>query len=289
MKTLQRRIQDAAKHARVGQLVVERDYAQGHVLLGLGRHRELRETLVFKGGTALKKVHLGGDYRFSEDLDFSAVDGPTGMDLERAVQAAVADGRAAARQFADVDMTVDRYEERVPHPGRQEAFVVRVQFPWQRRPFVSVKIEVTHDEPVLLPSPALAVTHGYDEVIDASVRAYHLDEIAAEKLRATRQTQAKLVARGWVRPRARDFYDLWHLVRLEPERLDWARVAAILPRKCAHRQVRINSVADVFDPALLGEVRASWARTVGPFVAELPDVKRVLAETRARFDSLLRL
>ncbi|MDO8349054.1 MAG: nucleotidyl transferase AbiEii/AbiGii toxin family protein [Planctomycetota bacterium] len=289
MKTLQRRIQDAAKHARVGQIVVERDYAQGYVLVGLGRHPALREALVFKGGTALKKVHLGGHYRFSEDLDFSAVAGPTGLDLERAVRVAVEDGRAAARQFADVDMTVERYEERVPHPGGQEAFVVRVQFPWQRRPFVAIKIEITHDEPVLLPSPPLAVTHGYDEVLDASVRAYHLDEIAAEKLRATRQTQAKLLARGWVRPRARDYYDLWHLVRLPQERLDWGRVTTILPRKCAHRQVRIDSVADVFDAALLAEVRASWARTVGPFVAELPDVERVLEETRVRLDSLLRL
>lgn len=289
MKTLQRRIQEAAKHSRVSQLVVERDHAQGHVLLGLGRQPALRETLVFKGGTALKKIHLGSNYRFSEDLDFSAINGPTGKDLEHAVRAAVADGRAAARQFADVDMTVERHEERMPHPGGQEAFVVRVQFPWQRQAFVSIKIEITHDEPVLLPAPVMAVTHGYDESIDASIRAYHLDEIAAEKLRATRQTQAKLIARGWVRPRARDYYDLWHLVRLEPGRLDWSRVAAILPQKCSHRQVRLESLADVFDAALLGEVRASWARTVGPFVTELPEVEQVLSETRDRLDELLRL
>jgi predicted nucleotidyltransferase component of viral defense system len=37
----------------------------------------LRFGFVFKGGTALKKVHFGSN-RFSEDLDFSAVDAPQG-------------------------------------------------------------------------------------------------------------------------------------------------------------------------------------------------------------------
>ena len=64
MKPLQRRIQQAAREGRVNQLVVERDYAQSYVLAGIGSQPELRETLVFKGGTALKKVHFTS-YRFS--------------------------------------------------------------------------------------------------------------------------------------------------------------------------------------------------------------------------------
>lgn len=43
------------------------------LVLGTGRTGQvdsLRETLVFKGGTALRKCDFG-DYRFSEDLDFS--------------------------------------------------------------------------------------------------------------------------------------------------------------------------------------------------------------------------
>ena len=287
MKPLRRRIRDEADQARLGQLVAERDYAQSYVLLGLVAQPELRETLVLKGGTALRKVHLGG-YRFSEDLDFSTVTPPAGPEVERAVRAAAASGQAAARQFGDISMSVTRYEERVPHPGGQDAFVVRVQFPWQREPIVPIKIEITHDEPVLLSAPPLRVLHGYGEPFDVAVRTYALEEIVAEKLRSTRQTQARLAARGWASSRARDFYDLWHLVRL-PARIDWARVSAILPRKCAHRQVRIDSVADVFDPALIGEVRASWDRTLGPFVAEIPDVEFVLEETRALLGALLEL
>jgi predicted nucleotidyltransferase component of viral defense system len=152
---------------------------------------------------------------------------------------------------------------------------------------VPVKIEITHDEPVLLSAPAMPITHGYEETLDAAIRTYTLEEICAEKLRSTRQTQAKLTARGWARPRGRDYYDLWHLVRLDAGRMDWARVADVLPSKCTHREVAITSIADVFEPGLLDEVRATWERTLGPFVPELPDVEKVLTETRERLEKLL--
>ncbi|MBM4061496.1 MAG: nucleotidyl transferase AbiEii/AbiGii toxin family protein [Planctomycetes bacterium] len=287
MKPLQRRIQKAAQDGRVSQIVVERDYAQSYVLFGIASRAELRDALVFKGGTALKKAWFES-YRFSEDLDFSAVDGPRQDALEQAVRAAVAAAQAAARGFAPITMMVERYEERDRHPGGQEAFVIRVQFPWQRQPMVPVKIEVTHDEPVLLRAAAMPIAHGYEEALTTTVRTYALEEICAEKLRSTRQTQAKLAARGWARPRGRDFYDLWHLVHLEEGRLLWTRVAEVLPRKCAHRGVAISSIDDIFEPALLEEVRATWVRTLGPFVPDLPDVETVLIETRARLEVLLK-
>jgi len=288
VKTLRRRIQDGAKLGGVSQLMVERDYAQSYVLLGLGESEALRGTLVFKGGTALKKVYFDS-YRFSEDLDFSMVDGPAGAELEGALRAAVAHAEQVAREVAPLTLTIERYEERRPHPGGQEAFSVRVQFPWQRKPMVPVKIEITRDEPVLLPAPRQPVRHGYDEPIDVWIRTYSLEEIAAEKLRTTQQTLAKLTARGWTRPRARDYYDLWHLVREPPERIAWSDVAAVLPQKCRHRHVSLSSVDQVFAPELLKEVRAGWDRTLGPFVPALPDLDQVLVELRERLTALLPL
>lgn len=287
MKTLRRRLQDAAKLSRVNQIVIERDYAQSYVLLGVGENEALGETLIFKGGTALKKIHFGS-YRFSEDLDFSAIDGPHGDDLEDAIRKAIARAEQAAREFAPLAFTVERYEERDPHPGGQEAFIVRAQFPWQRQPMVPVKIEVTHDEPVLLSSGRKPVHHGYEETIDANVRSYCLEEISAEKLRSTQQTLAKLTARGWTRPRARDYYDLWHLVREPEARLSWERVSAVLPEKCRVREVHLASVEQVFEARLIDEVRATWERTLGPFVPQLPDIDTVLAELRERLSVLLR-
>ena len=286
MKTLQHRIREAAQAHGLGQIVVERDYAQSYVLFGIGATESLRDSLVFKGGTALKKVHLG-NYRFSEDLDFSAVNGPKGTALEAAVREAVVVAQKEAQKLSPLSFAVERYEEREPHPGGQEVFIVRAQFPWQRQPMVPVKIEVTHDEPVLLECPRVPVDHGYGENLGATVKAYSLEEICAEKIRSTRQTQAKLATRGWVRPRARDFYDLWHLVRLEAGRVNWSKVSSILPSKCATRQVTVKSVDDIFAPVLLDEVRASWGATLGPFVKDLPAVEQVLQETKKHLGELL--
>src|SRR5574341_1413856 len=109
-------MQQAAKSGGVNQVVVERDYAQTYALLGIGTTPQLKDSLVFKGGTALKKVHFGS-YRFSEDLDFSATSGPQGRALEEAVRSATAAAEAAARRLAPLTFAVERYEERDPHPG----------------------------------------------------------------------------------------------------------------------------------------------------------------------------
>lgn len=54
---------------RIPELVLERDYCIAWFLIGLAR-TPLRNKLVFKGGTALRRCHFA-DYRFSEDLDFT--------------------------------------------------------------------------------------------------------------------------------------------------------------------------------------------------------------------------
>lgn len=124
--------------------------------------------------------------------------------------------------------------------------------------------------------------------MEFSGRAYSLEEIAAEKLHAARQTQSKLAARAWARPRARNFYDLGYLSQ-QREQVDWTKVSSILPRKSAVRGVSITSLADVFQPILISDVRASWTGTLGQFISELPGVDRVLAELQSHLNQLLKL
>ena len=54
--------------------VVEKDYVLGWLLSGIAENAELANTWVFKGGTCLRKCYYE-TYRFSEDLDFTVVDG----------------------------------------------------------------------------------------------------------------------------------------------------------------------------------------------------------------------
>jgi len=56
------------------QGVIERDYILGWLLAGIATHDSLNRTWIFKGGTCLRKCYYE-TFRFSEDLDFTIVDG----------------------------------------------------------------------------------------------------------------------------------------------------------------------------------------------------------------------
>jgi predicted nucleotidyltransferase component of viral defense system len=276
---------DLARIARelgVPEDVVAKDYLQGYVLAGIAATPRLAG-LRFKGGTALKKMYFG-DYRFSEDLDFSAVDAPRGDGMTGAVGDAVAAAERLLAEEGRFRLEFDRPPERGPHPGGQDAFRLRVAFPWQSAPQVRVKLEITHDEPLLLPAARLPIIHGYEALghtlPPGELATYPLEEIVAEKLRALRQTQQRLEQRGWNKPRARDFYDLWFLLRQDERPVDRAAVAGILDAKMAARGVAFRDADDFFAPQLVAEARRTWRANLGTFVRSLPDLDTVLDELR---------
>ena len=53
---------------------VEKDYVLSWMLNGINKHRSLTNNWMFKGGTSLKKCFFE-TFRFSEDLDFTLIDG----------------------------------------------------------------------------------------------------------------------------------------------------------------------------------------------------------------------
>ncbi len=172
---------------------VLKDYAIGYLLSAIAAEPSLASTLVMKGGTALKKLY-SGNYRFSEDLDFTSVDAPKGAALEKALRSVATRAAASMSGSGQFTVAVERVVHREAHPGGQEDFVFRVQFPWQRQPLCTVKVEVTADEPVLLPTVSKPILHGYGEELPGEVRSYALEEIVAEKLRSILQSEARRVA-----------------------------------------------------------------------------------------------
>ena len=177
MRPLRTRLQEARQRLGIPWEVLERDYLLSWILAGVSQIPALRDTLVFKGGTALKKCYFG-DYRFSEDLDFSGLAGaPKGNTLERQVVEACEAAVRLLDEYAPVEIVCERYTEREPHPGGQEAFTIRGRLPWQSRPQTRVMIEVTVDERVLWPVERRKVIHEYGEPLEAEVQVYSLEEV----------------------------------------------------------------------------------------------------------------
>ena len=164
MRPLRIRLQQTWRDLDLQSYVIERDYLLSWILAGISAVPELRETLVFKGGTALKKCYFG-DYRFSEDLDFSGLkDVPTGDDLAEAIARVCDEARGLLDEYAQVGMHCERHIENNPHPGGQEAFLIRAQLPWHPRPDIPIKVEITVDEHIAWPVERRRVIHDYGEL-----------------------------------------------------------------------------------------------------------------------------
>jgi predicted nucleotidyltransferase component of viral defense system len=287
MRPLRTRLQEARKRLGLPWEVLERDYVLSWVLAGIGRVESLRDTLVFKGGTALKKCYFG-DYRFSEDLDFSGLEGvPRGDAMERAVGEACAAAAQLLDQYAPVEISWERYTEKEPHPGGQEAFTIRARLPWQKQPQTRVMIETAVDEKILKSAPKRKIIHEYGEPLEAEVRVYALEEIVAEKLRAILQHVEKLKERGWSRSRARDYYDLWRVLGTYKDRMDLSDFSAFLREKCAMRDVDFTGPEDFFQEPMLAYVEKTWDQWLGPVVSGLPPFETVIGELRPQVAALV--
>jgi predicted nucleotidyltransferase component of viral defense system len=241
---------------------------------------------LFKGGTALRKAYFS-DYRFSRDLDFTAR-----RELsEDGLRAAVGEVVQAAKQSLGLggrfEVTWSGRSGASPHPTGQQALRIRVQFPWQPMPMCTLKVEITVDEPVLLPVVHRPLLHGYDEAPDAELMCYSVEEIVAEKLRTPAQAQARPDRGSWGRNCARDYYDLWFALPQADIVVDGGLVASVLSEKCAVRSVHIDSVDDVFPVAVVSEAERQWEASLADLVRPLPPFRKVVEELRGEVASIL--
>ena len=287
MKPLRNRLQEARKRSGIPWEILERDYILSWLLAGISQVEALHDTLVFKGGTALRKCFFG-DYRFSEDLDFSAMgDVPIGEEMEEAIREACDRAVRLLDEYAPVEIVCERYTEREPHPGGQEAFTIRVRLPWQRAPQTRVMVETALDEKILKPVQKRSIIHDYGEPLAARVKVYALEEIVAEKLRAILQHVEMLQERGWTRSRARDYYDLWRILGAFQERLDFSGFSDFLRSKCTVRNVSFDGPEDFFQETMLNYVEKTWQQWLGPLIPDLPDYATVIDDLQPKISLLV--
>src|SRR5215467_13217578 len=98
---LANRLAKAGGH-RIPESVLERDYCLAWLLAELARS-DLHQGLAFKGGTALKRCYFG-DYRFSEDLDFTLLEPMPFGDIRRNLEPVY----AAVREASAIEFAFDR-------------------------------------------------------------------------------------------------------------------------------------------------------------------------------------
>jgi predicted nucleotidyltransferase component of viral defense system len=100
------------------------------------------------------------------------------------------------------------------------------------------------------------------------------------------QTHQKLITRGWNRPRARDYYDLWRILTEFSHNLNYKTINRLLQKKCIHRGVMYDSLLDFFSDELVSEAHKHWDSNLRPFVKDLPECQHVLDQLRILLNEL---
>lgn len=171
----QREISKLAFQLGMSDKVIEKDYVITWLLLALADSK-LKDAVVFKGGTALKKIYFP-DYRYSEDLDFTVVKETTADTLIDALQVALDKlEKDQAFQFA---ILPERIEKRNDSVTAYVNFVGPLQARLDSR---DIKMDFTLSEKLIFPVKTLAIHSGYSDTVNKNIATYALEEILTEKL-----------------------------------------------------------------------------------------------------------
>jgi len=161
--------------------IIEKDYILTKFLFHL---QELKSTLVFKGGTAIKKVYVDGS-RFSEDLDFTGIKKIGKEEIQKILP-------ELNFQLKIKDITKFKLSQ---------VFTLSYVGPLQYKN--SFKLDISYREKPLLKVKEKEIIHFYPDIEKFSFPTLTLEEIIAEKLRAT-----------YTRGKARDILDIYFLSTL---------------------------------------------------------------------------
>jgi predicted nucleotidyltransferase component of viral defense system len=257
-------LQTRAREWGLAEEVVEKDYVLGWLLWGIGSHPDLRDSWVFKGGTCLKKCFVE-TYRFSEDLDFTVLDGgPLVPDDLLPTLAEVLD---AVEQETGITLTGRPPVAKLRPDGRSAEGRIYYRGPRGTPGEARVKLDLTYDETVVEAPVRREITHAYDDELplDASVGCYVFAEVFAEKLRALGQ-----------RTRPRDLYDVVNLHRHTELLEERGLVLAILERKCAYKEVPVPTLEAVTAAEKVAELQADWEAMLGHQLPALPPVEEFI-------------
>jgi predicted nucleotidyltransferase component of viral defense system len=262
LSLLANRLQREHGGRRIPEAVLERDYALAWLLAGLDA-TVLKDLLIFKGGTALKRCYFG-DYRFSEDLDFT---------LSRPVDfPEIRRGLDEVFGKVTTDSGINFAFESQEQAGHTNSYTFYLGYQGPLPIPNSVKVDITIEEVIVLPLEQRPVLRAYDEFEDLpnnrTLTVYSLAEIAVEKTVALSDR---------ARNEPRDLYDLWFLT-------DSAGIELqdLVPAIQEKLRFRGRQIAGTEENILAKETRlkALWTTRLGHQIAQLPEFEEVFRAVR---------
>jgi len=228
---------------------IEKDLAVTCALYALSK-TFLKNHLIFKGGTAIKKIYQP-DARFSEDMDFTV----TQLDEEDALEAlsSVNDTQVDSIFFEKVQ------EDAYTKQGKNYRLVYTGPLDYRN----SVRLDLSFRADIIGKIEEKKINAIYGDALASSIKALSFIEIMSEKLRAiiTRESP-------------RDYYDAWtHLPRIR----DKHQLRKLTEKKCAITGYEYDP-ANILDQDKLLRVESSWKTRLHHLVPYCPEFKDILPD-----------
>ncbi len=170
---------------------------------------QLRDKLVFKGGTAIHHVYLPQS-RFSEDLDFTSIDKKITME-----------------EVKSIFIQHDFLEVKDEYMSKATIKIERLKYAGPLALPNSIKIEIDYTQNVVLPTKSIQYNNAWK--VDTKVNAMDVREICAEKIRAASD-----------RARYRDFYDL--VLLFESEGFNIGEITELVKKKEIRKPITSESM-----------------------------------------------
>ena len=167
----------------IDPMIADLDYVLGCFLSQWYQNKSAR-ALRFKGGTCLRKTYFG-DYRFSEDLDFTAEERVSIEELRALIERTIQQlqdvfGLNFSERPPRIEIVSDEYGK--------ESYQVRLYYRgplrWRGDPR-AIRLDISHDEYLGLPAEARDIIHPYsdlDLVTGVKIPCYSVAVMLSEKL-----------------------------------------------------------------------------------------------------------
>lgn len=253
-------IQQKAREVGVRDQQIEKDYMLSWILQGVAQHEHLSKTIVFKGGTVLKKIYFE-DYRFSEDLDFTLLNNDI---TNEQIFAWFKETFEYVLEEANIRLAIIDNNE---HEDGGINFYINYVGPLGGQGNnKKVKVDISRSEKLEFKPVMKPVLLGYSDLTEHQLLCYPLEEVLVEKMRTVMQ-----------RMQARDFYDIWYL--LEVHGMDANFHLKEFANKCVSKKL---NPAD-FPKKLaerLPQYKGRWGSSMSEQIQNLPNFDQVEREVQ---------
>lgn len=259
-------IQKKARDVGVRDQQIEKDYILSWILQGIAQHSTLSKTIVFKGGTVLKKVYFK-DYRFSEDLDFTLLN-------DNIANEQIFEWFTEIFEYIkeEANIPLEIIDDNEHLDGGINFYISYVGPLGGMGANKRVKIDISKSEELQFDSISKPVFLTYTDQEEHQLLCYTLEEILVEKLRSVLQ-----------RMQARDFYDIWYLLELHGLELDFYVNEFIA--KCESKMLNPKDFFTKLE-LRLPQYKARWQKSMKDQIHDLPNFETVFREVKRHLKKL---